>query len=77
MSKRGLPGGCILSILIKWIYEAMDLSDYPHVDMVSLGSHDNFWNWKSEFPQGNFQLCLTQHEISRKRPFKPMDIEYD
>ena len=35
------------------------------------------WTRKSELPQGDFLRSLTQPEITRQRPFKLIDIEYD
>ena len=32
--KGGLTGAWIVLFLMRWIYDAMDLSDWPHVDMV-------------------------------------------
>ena len=34
MRTRGCPGTLIRLVLIQWSYEAMDLSDWPHVEMV-------------------------------------------
>ena len=35
------------------------------------------WTRKSEFPLRNYLRSLTQHSITRQRPFKLTDIEYD
>ena len=40
-------------------------------------SHINFWTRKSDFSQSNFLRYLTQPKITRQRPFKITDIEYD
>ena len=44
--------------------------DIPNIDI-------KVWNWKSEFPQGNYMFYLTHSVINRKITFKLMDIEYD
>ena len=35
VSKVGRPGYWILLLLIRWIYDAIDLSYWPYMDMVS------------------------------------------
>ena len=35
------------------------------------------WTQNSELPQGNFLRSLTQPEITRQRPLKLTDIDYD
>ena len=32
--KGGLPGAWIILVLMRWNHAAMDLSDWPHVEMM-------------------------------------------
>ena len=48
----------------------MNTVDIPNTDV-------KFWTQKNEFPLDNKLRYLTQTEITRQRPFKIMDIEYD
>ena len=34
VSKEGRPGAWVILFLMWWSHAAMDLSDWPHVDMV-------------------------------------------
>ena len=48
----------------------MNTVDITNIDV-------KFWSRKIDFTQGNFLRSLTPPKITRQRPFKLTDIEYD
>ena len=48
----------------------MNTANIPNLDV-------KVWTQKSDFPQGNSLRSLTPSKITRQRPLKLIDIEYD
>ena len=71
------PGAWILSVLMLRNHEAMDVSDWPRMDMVRWISHLNDWTKKMSWHRGIYYIPLTKYEITRQRLFELMNIEYD